>query len=47
MGVYFECGKILKLLWQIFYVIGKTYYAIDGQNLINNLSIWTRWSQAT
>ena len=40
-GVYLLFGKILELLWQILYGIGKFFIHVNGRMLKNNLAIWS------
>ena len=41
--VYFICGKILSLIWQICDIIGLICILANGQILKNNLTIWSHW----
>ena len=43
LKVYFLFGKVLSLLWQIWYIIGLNLIVGNGQILKNNLTIWSHW----
>ena len=45
LKVYFLFGKVLSLLWQIWYIIGLILIFANGQILKNNLTIWSRWTE--
>ena len=41
LTVYFLCGKMLCLLWQICAIIGLIFIVTNGQILKSNLTIWS------
>ena len=43
--VYLVFGKILTLLCQEFYVIGRIFIAVNGQILNSYQAIWSLWSE--
>ena len=43
--VYFLFGKMLNLLWRIFYIFGLIFIVENGQILKNYLTIWSHCTQ--
>ena len=43
---FFLFGKMLTLLWQIWYIIGLIFIVANGQILKNNLTVWSHWPLA-
>ena len=41
LRVYLVFGKILNLLWPLFYVNGPIFTVVNGQILNNSLAIWS------
>ena len=40
---FFLFGKMMSLLWQIWYIIGLIFIVANGQILKNDLNIWSHW----
>ena len=45
LTVYFLFGKMLSLLWQIWYIIGLIFIVANCQILKNNITIWSHWEK--